>query len=70
MGYNCHTKGSVSLVGSDLGRRMAWKWEILGLVELFLELERRLAVVVAAHAHAHRDGRLGRMAVSWGPRCH
>lgn len=65
-------KGSVSREESVQGHRMAWKWEILGLVELFLELERKLFVVVAVHVHGHghRDGRLGRMAVSWDPRCH
>ena len=49
---------------------MVWKWEILGLVGLCLELGKRLFVVVAVHDHGHRGGRLGRMAVSWDPRCH
>lgn len=51
---------------------MAWKWEILGLVELCLEMGKKLFVVVAVHdhGHGHRGGRLGRMAVSLDPRCH
>lgn len=60
----------MSLAGSDRGHRTAWKWEILGLAELSPVLGRWLFVVVAVHDHGHRGGRLGRMAVSWDPRCH
>lgn len=51
---------------------MAWMWETLGLAEWRLVLVTRLFVVVEVHDHDHgrRGGRLGRMAVSWDPRCH